>query len=340
MTCVPKLLTYVACVYLFCFSFEVVAAIYQVNSPENRVTVLVETTEKSAPYPAGRRLYYSVLCDGQRVLDAAPLGVELDQVGDSFSTNIVITSTRTNMVDDAYVLHFGKQKLNRNHARELMLSCTNASGRRMELYVRAYDDAVAFRYRLPGAGYEVIRQEYSAFKLPAQSKGWMQPFTTSYEDYYETGVVHQAFTTGTYGYPSLFSTTNGAWVLITEAALYGEYGGSRLSYDSAHEYFDVQLAESAFESILPWQTPWRVAVVGTSLASIVESSVITHLNPPEQDASNEWVQPGRAGSDGPGGPIRIWIRSAGLNVKRTLLIFVPPWDGSIIWWMPGGTRCG
>ena len=45
---------------------------------------------------------------------------------------------------------------------------------------------------------------------------------------------------------------------------------------------------------LPWATPWRVVIVGETLAPIVESDLVTHLNPPSVVKDTGWIKPGRA----------------------------------------------
>jgi hypothetical protein len=45
-------------------------------------------------------------------------------------------------------------------------------------------------------------------------------------------------------------------------------------------------------SALPWNTPWRVAMVADSLAPLVESTLINNLNPPAAIADTSWIKPG------------------------------------------------
>ena len=45
---------------------------------------------------------------------------------------------------------------------------------------------------------------------------------------------------------------------------------------------------------LPWATPWRVIMVGTTPAPIVESTLVENLNPPSIVADTTWIKPGRA----------------------------------------------
>jgi hypothetical protein len=47
-------------------------------------------------------------------------------------------------------------------------------------------------------------------------------------------------------------------------------------------------------STLPWHTPWRLVIAGTSLETIVASTLVTDLSAPSQIADASWVKPGRS----------------------------------------------
>ncbi|MHC4648875.1 MAG: glycoside hydrolase family 97 catalytic domain-containing protein, partial [Planctomycetota bacterium] len=96
-----------------------------------------------------------------------------------------------------------------------------------------------------------------------------------------------------YGFPALFKTSAGIWVLLTEAAVYGDYAGARLHGRLGRAgIFEVKLPEG-ISSRLPWTTPWRVAIVGERLGTIVESVVVDNLNPPCEVDDLSWIKPGR-----------------------------------------------
>ncbi|MBN2290941.1 MAG: glycoside hydrolase family 97 catalytic domain-containing protein, partial [Pirellulales bacterium] len=46
-------------------------------------------------------------------------------------------------------------------------------------------------------------------------------------------------------------------------------------------------------STLPWATPWRVVMVGGSLNTLVESTLINDLCPPSKVKDTSWIKPGR-----------------------------------------------
>jgi alpha-glucosidase len=47
-------------------------------------------------------------------------------------------------------------------------------------------------------------------------------------------------------------------------------------------------------SPLPWTLPWRVVIVGRTLATVFESTLVNDLSPASVVADTSWVRPGRA----------------------------------------------
>ena len=52
-------------------------------------------------------------------------------------------------------------------------------------------------------------------------------------------------------------------------------------------------APSSRHATLPWATPWRVIIVGTTPAGVVESTLVENLSPPSVVADTSWIKPGR-----------------------------------------------
>jgi len=102
--------------------------------------------------------------------------------------------------------------------------------------------------------------------------------------------------------PALFNSGK-FWICITEAAVDTNYCGSRLSQLSPDGEYSVQFPQSTEgrtdepifpESVLPWNTPWRILAVTDNLASLVESTLGTDLATPAQYDVSSWLQPGIA----------------------------------------------
>jgi alpha-glucosidase len=266
---------------------------WTLSSPNGKVAVSVKQEVVSGLYAGQLNLYYRVTVGDSLALDWSPLGIKTST--QDFITGLAFTSRSDSQVNDTYALPTGKRSTYVNRANQSSLNFKNANDQTVSFVLRAYDDAFAFRYILGGTGSATVTGEQSGFNLPIGSVGWVQGYSTSYENTYDKGTVGTNLKTGDIGFPSLFQTPSQSWVLISEAAVYGEYCASRLAaLTGVSNVLMVKFPQATLTSTLPWATPWRVVVVGNSLAPIVETSVIEHLNPPNELTDLSWIKPGRA----------------------------------------------
>jgi hypothetical protein len=169
-------------------------------------------------------------------------------------------------------------------------------------------DGVAFRYGFPGAGQDSLLAESTGFHLPP-GRAWMQPYqgvgqwAPAYESDYRNGVPIGTIAPENVGWalPMLFRTSD-SWVLVTEAGLdrtsYGvhvqqraEGGLYRVRLPEEEETYGV--APQAAAITLPWLSPWRVLIIGSTLGTIVESTLVTDLAQPQAFGDVSWIKPGR-----------------------------------------------
>jgi alpha-glucosidase len=295
------------------------SASWSVTSPNGLVTFSVQLADLGgkADFPKGETcLYYRVEQGGGEdravVIEDSPLGLELE--GQDFLHDLQFErATEPRPIEEAYEMPHGKRRQCRNRGRQLTLSFRNLAGLALELDLRAYDDGAAFRYRLPGTGTNLhtLESESSGFALPEGARLWMQPsdkvstYSPAYETYYENEVAVGSTPEPGLGwaFPVLFRTADARhWGLITEANVGPGYCGTRLSSTAPRGIYRIRLPDPAEGSgygsakpswTLPWEMPWRVIVLGSSLAQIVESTLVTDVSAPSRLWDTSWIRPGR-----------------------------------------------
>lgn len=290
---------------------------WRLNSPDGNISITVVLADLGAQahYPAGqKRLYYQienkVAGQLQVVLPFSPLGISRDD--QDFIDGLLFESKDDVVtIDETYTLRHGKRRQCHNHANEMTLNFNNGHGANLQLIFRAYDDGIAFRYRFPDTDTNTftVTGEMTGFRLPPNGVAYMQPYqeagqwTPAYEDYYQKDLPIGTPSPNNAGwaFPALFKT-GVHWVLLTEAGLDESYCGTRLAREAPDAVYHIRLPDKNEgygigavlpSSTLPWSTPWRVVMVGTRLATIVESSLVTHLNPPAMITDGDWIKPGR-----------------------------------------------
>ncbi len=279
---------------------------HRVASPDGRLVVEFQVDDTGAPR-------YSVTLAGTTVLETSRLGLVRDDADFTKGLQLVST-TKAKPVSDRYELVTAKRRVNQYLANQKIFRLKSANGAPLEITFQVSDDGIAFRYTFPDRSSEVrrINEEVSSFNFPAEARAWLQPMSVaksgweqtnpSYEEYYEKEIA--VGTPSKLGagwvFPALFNSGEN-WVLISETALGRTYCGSRLRHQSPEGEYTIGFPDSREvfpggpanpESKLPWETPWRVIVVG-SLKTVTESMLGVDLAP--APASTETAaKPGRA----------------------------------------------
>ncbi len=286
-----------------------------VQSPNENITVTVRLS------PATQSLEYKVDYAGSEVISYSPLGIILDD--QKFADNLnLVEIVDCPVIDETYTMPHGKRRICRNYYTESKIELQNDNGAELEVIFRAYNDGVALRYRFPARFDEsrrgtsektcTVTKELTGFQLPTRGKVWLHPYdkvtkySPAYETYYLNGIPVGTSSPDEQGwaFPVLFSNpTASRWGLITEAAVDPAYCGSQLEQDAPDGLYRICFPNEGEgnytgkinpSSTLPWATSWRVIILGDSLAPIVESTLVTNLNPPSIVEDTSWIKPGRA----------------------------------------------
>lgn len=275
---------------------------WSISSPDKKVKVTVVAKEN--------RLSYSVAYNKTSAIEPSPLGIVRDD--QQFSENLKFISKSEAAIDETYTLSIGKKLQCRNQANELTMIFENGNKEKVQLIFRAYNDGMAYRYHFPKTDnnpHKILKEE-SGFAIAKNAKAWIQPYDLNtrkkpcYETFYENGIAVGSPSPNPAGwaFPALFNTNN-LWVLITEAALNETYPGTHLEDKAGNAVYTIRFPEKEEVtsdvdpepvSTLPWTTPWRAAVIGPSLATIQETTLVANLNPPSVIKDASWINPGRS----------------------------------------------
>jgi alpha-glucosidase len=265
------------------------AQTWSVSSPNAGLVIEAKLDTIAAIAANQKNCYFRSLLNGSVVLDWSPLGVTTN--AQNLVANLTFVSQSQTAVNETYSLPSGKRSTYTNNCNELTLTFRNANNAQVAFHLRAYNEAAAVCSELLGTGSTQVTGEVTGFTI-ASGSGWGHSSTND-ETTYDPFTVGSA--AASYGVPILFKPANG-WALITEAAVYGDYTGIYYSSKSAsRNVYQVTFpsGQGAITGTLPWKLPWRVAIVGSTLGPIVESSVVENLNPPCALADISWVKSGR-----------------------------------------------
>lgn len=283
------------------------AAAYDVASPDGRVRVSLDVADGTLGYRAS--------LGGAPVLARSPLGLVTSASdfsrGLTLGEEAAVTSLR-----HGYDIPIGKASRATYEANRGVVTVSAASGERLSVVVQVSNDGVAFAYRLHGEPGEevVVERELTGFALPEGSRGFLHPMHVARSGWMRTNPSYEAHYSidqpvgrpSPHGqgwcFPALFRAGEAAWLLVSESGVDGGYSGSHLAHESPGGVYRVAFPQpgenlpsdpSTPTVAADAQTPWRILIVGETLAPIVESTLATDVVEPRFQI--DWApEPGRA----------------------------------------------
>ncbi len=280
-----------------------------IDSPSGNLTIEFMLTEDGTPS-------YQVMHNGAPVIEPSTMGFEFnDQAAMDSGFEMIGGSERT--FNETWEMPWGEQRNVENHFAEMKVELqeTAAPNRRLDIYFRAYDDGVAFRYYFheqDGQDVLTIAQENTMFELSGDHTTWWQPgdwdiyeqlYTESkfseidVEPYRENpaGLAQTKIPENSVNTPVTMRTDDGLHLSFHEANLW-DYAGMTLRVNKDENRFESSLVMSdrlghAVQRALPFATPWRMIQVAETAGDLIESRLVVNLNEPNKLGDVSWIEP-------------------------------------------------
>jgi alpha-glucosidase len=261
-----------------------------VQSPGNVLTVSFSLNGEA-------RAQYRVDRLGKPVLADSQLGfLFTDQP--QMLRNFEIVGQRTRDHDGSWTTPWGEDRTVRDHYRELVVDLQEKSSlkRRMAIEIRAYDDGIGIRYRLPARANNAawnIAEELTQFRIAQDGKAWWAPaFESNREEYlYNETPVSGIATAQT---PMTMVLADGTHVSIHEAALV-DYSGMNVVRVEGTLLKAVLTPSSSGPKVSrtgEFTTPWRMITIAPDAPSLYAArNLVLNLNEPNKLGDVSWVRP-------------------------------------------------
>jgi alpha-glucosidase len=294
----------------------------RLGSPDHRLQVVFAVGGSKSDGTGSGPLTYSVFYDGKPLVDPSALRLVLaDQ--QALGDDVSIAAADLGRHTDSYSLLAGKVEGVQDEYNSIRIDLAEPSLLRRKFVVegRAYNGGFAFRYVVfpqPAFRQEMtdltdfhLAQEHTGFRISKDAMMWallLPDFRTAYEgDYLSIPIssLRDFSDNLLIGLPLLMHVPGVAWMAITEADLEGN-SAMYLVNPSSHGFdhgFESRLAPMfedphlAVAAVLPHHSAWRVLLVGDQPGSLMESNVVTDLNPPSALKDTSWIHPGKASWD-------------------------------------------
>lgn len=233
----------------------------------------------------------------------------------SFHDGFVVGNIESDSFDETWTPVWGEEQEIRNNYNEMAVSLLQeATGRRMIVRFRLFDEGLGFRYEFPAQerlNYFVIKEELTQFAMAGDHKAFWIPgdYDTQEYDYAESRLseIRGIYESSVCGNSSqtLFSKTgvqtslqmksdDGLYINIHEAALV-DYPCMHLDLDDRNMVFTSHLTPDAqgWKGYMqtPCKTPWRTIEVSDDARDLLASRMVLNLNEPCAYEDVSWIHP-------------------------------------------------
>lgn len=301
----------------------------RLQSPDGRTEVIVSD--------AGGQPVYSISHRGRQILAPSGLGLQFERY-QRLGPGMAVTDSSLRSGEDRYRLVAGKASEVRDRYNEIKVALTETADpkRRFEVIFRAYDDGVAFRYRIPAqpALTELrLVTEDTQFVFPADYDCHglnLGSHQSSHEGEYDPVKASKIRPHNRFDTPLVCRTGAGTTTFAIAEADLRDYAGMYLSgLESGGLGVGVRLSPRIDDPGIAVHakvegegvaSPWRLIMIGDHPGRLLESTLMTSLNPPP-DGDFSWVKPGKSAWDWWNGPTLAAVPNAGMN-DATMRAFI------------------
>ncbi len=282
---------------------QAVAQTITLKSPDNSIVVTVNNEEK---------LSYSVTFQDRSIVNKSQMGFEFKEEPAMTGNLAILDQSLKNFSEKWIPVVKSKHAEILNNYNELLLSLREKSGpmRQLGLEIRAYNDGVAFRYKLfraARAGDRQITKELTTFNIPGDPKAWIvdyKGYSSSNEAEFFEHPLSYLTEKSIAGMPMLMEYGNNCWVAITEAKI-DNYAAFYIGTNGFTNQLTTKLVpvpgepENGVKVRFSDEvyTPWRVLMIGETPGTLIESEIIQNLNDPCAIKDPSWIKPGLSAWD-------------------------------------------
>lgn len=268
----------------------------RIESPDGKVVMTFQVRAGGIPV-------YRIDYQGKPLVLESRLGFEPDST-DRFE----VTATSAGAHEGQWTNPFGERRTIPDACREMSVDLRQASGRRLHLTFRAYNEGAALRYTFPAQDTRQFRfaGERTEFRLPPDTYCYEAHGTEDEYKRVKTGEIQPycerplalEYASGLYA--SLAEADNTAYprMLLSAlsevpGALVSALGGDTSNTTKPNHRHDPSITLAAGDS-----TPWRMLVVGEKPGDLLERNyLMLNLNPPCALADTSWIKPGKVMRD-------------------------------------------
>ena len=264
---------------------------------------------------------YTITYNNKVIVERSQLGVDIDNrlfesalavprgENENWCSDLELKGEERITVDTTWTPLYGESNCIRDHYNQMVLHYEKGSNGQgvvsegydkrkyyaMDIVVRAYNEGIAFRYHFPEVANNLflhIKDEFTSFRMPDGTMAW-------YEEWAQGPYIKRDLKMKNEGCewfeserPLLLQVPSGHYVALLEAQM-KDYTRGKFRLKAENE-LQVAMYDCA-DIISPYNTPWRVVMVGEKAVDLINhKEIILNLNEERAEGNWAWVRPGKA----------------------------------------------
>lgn len=233
------------------------------------------------------RIEYSISWEGKTIVQPSALGLE---VGRPLLDGLNIGEVRAlGRHDETWRPVYGEREEIPDVYNSWEFDVNSGDKKAFTLIVRAYDEGMAFRYRIYG-GYFKVTDEYTEYTLP---EGTLAYFTPRAQTEYSVLPLRDWPGDGESDRPLLLKLPDGSFACLGEAGVV-DYVRTKFKLSPDKPNTIRASMYGPVEDVAPYDAPWRFVMYGEKAGEILEHNYLLYnLNPPCAIKNPTWIKPGK-----------------------------------------------
>lgn len=271
-----KILLICACAAAF---LSARAETVQMTSPDGKGVLTVKDDSG--------RIEYSIAWDGKMIIQPSCLGLE---IGKPMLDGLKIAGVRAlGKHDESWRPVYGERAEIPDRYNSWEFDVNSGDKKAFTIIVRAYDEGMAFRYRIHG-GYFKVTDEFTEYTLP---EGTLAYFTPRAQTEYSVLPLRDWPGNGESDRPLLLKLPDGSFACLAEAGVV-DYVRTKFKLSPDKPGTVRATMYGPVEDVAPYDAPWRLVMYGEKAGDILEHNYMFYnLNPPCAIKNPSWIKPGK-----------------------------------------------
>ncbi len=291
----------------FCLMFVGFTYGQELKSPNNQLQMIFELNQSGKPS-------YQLKYKNKSVIQSSHLGLMLKN-NENLVDGFEVINTKATSFSDKWKPVLGEEKEILDEHNQLIVELLQkATGRKMNLVFRLFNEGLAFRYEIPAQeklNYFVISDEMTQFSLTGDHKAFWIPgdYDSQEYSYNETKLsqidvdklemnngigMKGPMTKSRIQSPVMMKSSDGLYLNVFEAAVVN-YPIMHLDVNTKSFLMQSHLVPNAIgdKAYLqaPANTPWRTIMVSDDARTILASKMVLNLNEPSKIEDTSWIKP-------------------------------------------------